>query len=218
MPFSSSIALGPSFTCSSVLTEDMYTGNSSEGPKLSAEDPHKRQYGFVKPPVDFPELPPAPPYPCPFLTDQEIHTYLTPLYRRTWTIQPSKPEQVKKPAPELVKRFTFASVRDVRKFLSRVMRIQASENHHAIQEVDEPSVTIRVHTHSGLRPASHPEEPRKARIRPGITLRDIRLAYLLEGAADKYGCVESRSRRGMLPEEQPRSAEALEARRHHSRK
>ncbi len=90
--------------------------------------------------------------------------------------------------------------------------------HHGTQDVNESSVTIRVHTHSGLRPASQPEEPRKRRVRPGITLRDVRFAYLLEGAADGCGFVQSRGRYGMLPEEQPRSAEAVEARRHHNKK
>ena len=33
-----------------------------------------------------PELPPAPPYPCPFLTATDMYTYVLPLYRFGWGI------------------------------------------------------------------------------------------------------------------------------------
>ncbi|TFK84083.1 hypothetical protein K466DRAFT_589212 [Polyporus arcularius HHB13444] len=192
------------------------TGNSNSAGNLDgASNPPGK---LLKPPPYFPELPPAPRYPCPFLTEEEINTYLTPLYRRSWTVQPSSHGPTKKAAPELVKRFDFSSGSQVGEFLERVGWVQESENHHETREVNESSVTIRVHTHSGLRPASHPEEPRKRRVCPGITLRDVRFAYLLEGAAEGCGCVQSRGRYGMLPEEQPRSAEAVEARRHHNKK
>lgn len=79
-------------------------------------------------------------------------------------------------------------------------------------------MVVRVHTHSGLRPAHHAEEPRRARAQPSITLRDVRFAYLLEqrlavrgGAAEPAGAEEA-----PLAEEQPRSAAKVEARRQSS--
>ncbi|CDO74956.1 hypothetical protein BN946_scf184945.g28 [Trametes cinnabarina] len=106
-------------------------------------------------------------------------------------------------------------------FLEDLKEVTDSENHHAVQDVasSPPSVTIRVHTHSGLRPASIPDEPRKGRVQPGITLRDIRFAYLIEDRFAKYAVADGQSERsrvssGALEEEQPNSAEALERRRH----
>ena len=80
-------------------------------------------------PNDLPELPPTPPYPCPFLTDEEVKTYLEPLYLHYWTVQPSNPEQSKKPAPELVKSFTFASASALSAFLDGpVQWVESHEN------------------------------------------------------------------------------------------
>ncbi|KAI9057308.1 hypothetical protein FKP32DRAFT_1598400 [Trametes sanguinea] len=160
---------------------------------------------------ELPQLPPAPAYPCPFLTDEEIKHYLIPLYERGWTVQPS--QTAKKPAPELVKRFEFESnSTSLKGFLEDINDVTEGENHHAALSTGSspPSVTVRVHTHSGLRPASHPDEARKGRVQPGITLRDVRFAYLLEQRHANYSdavVVE------VPEEEQPTSAEALERRR-----
>ncbi len=89
--------------------------------------------------------------------------------------------------------------------------------HHARQDItpDPPSLIVRVHTHSGLRPARHAEEPRRARVQPGITLRDVRFAYLLEQRLAARGGAAERSEAEDMPstDEQPRSAAAVEARR-----
>ncbi|KAI8980121.1 hypothetical protein BD414DRAFT_493693 [Trametes punicea] len=174
--------------------------------------------GIPHEPLDLPHLPPAPRYPCPFLTDEEIQTHLVPLYERAWTIQPSSSNST--PAPELVKRCEFTSEAALGLFLDDLKEITASENHHAVQETTSspPSVTIRVHTHSGLRPATHPDEPRRTRVQPGITLRDVRFACLAEERFAKYvtsgrGIERSSMVSTVQEEEQPRSAEALEARR-----
>ncbi|OJT03351.1 hypothetical protein TRAPUB_6020 [Trametes pubescens] len=168
---------------------------------------------------DFPELPPPPPFPCPFLTDDEIATYLGPLYAREWTVQPSDPKATKKPSPELVKRFAFSTFNELNAFLHLdLLDITQSENHHARQDItpDPPSLIVRVHTHSGLRPARHAEEPRRARVQPGITLRDVRFVYLLEQRlAARGGTAAVRSEAENMPsaDEQPRSVAAVEARR-----
>ncbi|RPD61222.1 hypothetical protein L226DRAFT_534866 [Lentinus tigrinus ALCF2SS1-7] len=183
------------------MSTETRTRKNAGGTSDSAEPP--------VPPPGLPDLPPAPSYPCPFLTDEEIMTYLDPLYLKSWTVQASNPGQSKNPAPELVKRFEFSSQPPLHLFLNAVNEIESKENHHCIQETSTTAVTIRVHTHSGLRPASHPEEPRKGRISPGITLRDIRFAYLLEAVADG----QKEPRLDVTPEEQPHTAKAVEARR-----
>ena len=73
-------------------------------------------------------LPDAPSYPCPFLTDEEVQTYLTSLYARCWTVQPSTPGDKNKAAPELVKTFAFSSSQELDRFLRRVDDITRSEN------------------------------------------------------------------------------------------
>lgn len=188
---------------------------------------------------DFPELPPAPSFPCPFITDEEIATYLPPLYARGWTVQPSDPKAAKKPAPELVKRFVFSAHETLEAFLHLdLLDITESENvrddnlthtvslrahsratmqHHAWRDItpDPPSMVVRVHTHSGLRPARDAEEPRRARVQPGITLRDVRFAYLLEQRLAARGGTAERAGAENVPwsEEQPLSAAEVEARR-----
>ncbi|KAI0635853.1 hypothetical protein C8Q77DRAFT_596058 [Trametes polyzona] len=166
-----------------------------------------------------PEHPPTPPYPCPFLTTEEIETYLGPLYVRAWSVHRSDPGPKNKPAPELVKRFTFSTPDKLGAFLRDLAEITERENHHAVQEVshDPPSVVIKVHTHYGLRPARSADEPRRVRVQPGITLRDVRFAYLVEHAFSEYVARREAGNATMMsspsPEEQPRTAEALEARR-----
>ncbi|KAI1797197.1 hypothetical protein LXA43DRAFT_1089086 [Ganoderma leucocontextum] len=175
---------------------------------MALADPHR--HGSV--------LPKAPPYPCPFLTDEEIQTYLTPLYAWAWTVQPSNPGDKNKTAPELVKTFAFSTTQELVEFLQRVGDITRSENHHAVLEesADFPSIAIRVHTHSGLRPASHPGERRKERVQPGITLRDVRFAHLVEMTLGDDAPAHWHHGEMTLADiaAQPRSAEGVEARRY----
>ncbi|TBU50417.1 hypothetical protein BD309DRAFT_945523 [Dichomitus squalens] len=169
------------------------------------------------PDAPLPGLPPAPPYPCPFLTDEEITTYLLPLYSRGWTVRPSKTSGGNKPAPELVKAFSFESRSNLDGFMLKVSELTQSENHHPTidDSSDEATRTIRVHTHSGLRPASHPGERRKDRVQPGITLRDIRYAYLFEDLFERCEGARYRELERSDIRAQPTSPEAIEARRHH---
>ncbi|KAI0359947.1 hypothetical protein OH77DRAFT_1419322 [Trametes cingulata] len=168
-----------------------------------------------------PELPSAPPYPCPFLTDEEIVTYLVPLYSRGWSVQPSDPGPKKKPAPELVKQFVVSGPEALEALHRHIGDITQSENHHAeLTTTTAPmSLVVKVHTHSGLRPASQPDEPRRARVQPGITLRDVRFAYLLEERFEAYmsregGTGASAVSSATGSEGQPRTARDLEARRY----
>ncbi|KAI0649202.1 hypothetical protein C8Q79DRAFT_498317 [Trametes meyenii] len=137
---------------------------------------------------NLPDLPRAPPYPCPFLTEEETDTYLEPLYARAWVSQDYESSHKSTLTKELAKRFTFPDTQALGRFLQDLKVITDSENHHALQDVsqDPPSVIIKVHTHSALRPASYAEEPRRARVQPGITLRDVRFAYLVEERYSTY--------------------------------
>lgn len=69
-----------------------------------------------------------------------------------------------------------------RKVLSS--RLCAGAQHHATKEItrDPAAVVVRVHTHSALRPPSNSSDSEtvQGRKQPGITLRDIRFAYLLD--------------------------------------
>ncbi|KAH9850311.1 hypothetical protein C2E23DRAFT_321367 [Lenzites betulinus] len=169
--------------------------------------------------AELPELPDAPRYPCPFLTDEQIATYLVPLYARVWCVRGSNPD-LGKPAPELVKNFSFLTPEKLDEFRRDVAEVTQSEDHHAVEIIDlssTPTMSIRVHTHSGLRPARDANEPRRARVQPGITLRDVRFAYLVEERFSRYLGEESGARRCILNLDltlHPRTAEAVEERRH----
>ncbi|KAI0833394.1 hypothetical protein BC628DRAFT_1343492 [Trametes gibbosa] len=170
--------------------------------------------------ADLPDLPDAPPYPCPFLTDEQIATYLTPLYARAWSVRGSNPHP-RRPAPELVKQFCFTTQERLDAFRRDVDIVTQIEDHHPSKELnqsDTPSIVIRVHTHSGLRPARDADEPRRARIQPGITLRDIRFAYLVEQrfSASLHGLSSGRMcmTNPVDPSLQPRTASAVEKCRH----
>ncbi|KAJ8495970.1 hypothetical protein ONZ51_g1402 [Trametes cubensis] len=114
----------------------------------------------------------------------------------------------------------FSSNASLESFKRDYEQVTTSENHHAVREYADmpPSVTIKVHTHQALRPAAYPDEPRPRRKLPGITLRDVRVAYLLEGHFARYvrsgGEEELASLRPSTSvEDQPNTAEAIEARR-----
>lgn len=98
-------------------------------------------------PLDFPQLPPAPPFPCPFLTDEEIATYLPLLYARGWTVHPSDPKHAKKPAPELVKRFVFSTLDALEAFVQLdLLDITQSEN---VRDSNLPPHMVSLRAYSG---------------------------------------------------------------------
>lgn len=150
-----------------------------------------------KAPIDFPDLPSAPRYPCPHLTESETSGYVRPLEAFGWTIEvwdgPRGPKEPSEHVAELMRRFELASREATERFVADAKELVKKENvsthlcssewfvqvslnvhakHHPIMTVDNTSVLIRTHTHSA----------KKGDIKcPGVTLRDIRLAYLLEG-------------------------------------
>jgi len=140
-------------------------------------------------PSGLPRLPDAPKYPCPYLNDEEISTYLVPLYARGWSIGSSDYDRDSQlppsdnVAPELLKDFLFSSSTSVARegFISKVRKLQDIENHHGMITIIDDCVHIRTHTHTA-RPLSGPNAIVKRKRRPGITLRDVRLAILAEEA------------------------------------
>jgi len=136
--------------------------------------------------LPLPPLPNAPNYPCPYLTKEEIVRYLSPLYQQGWFIGSSEFTKDKRlprdddAAPELVKIFFFGPEHHEAafEFAESVGNVQTAEDHHCTMLVDNESVHIRTHTHSARPLPKTPDE--KPPQSPGITLRDVRLAILIE--------------------------------------
>ncbi|EED85975.1 predicted protein [Postia placenta Mad-698-R] len=131
--------------------------------QLQQAAPLEPLLSFNLPPL--PELPDKPKYPCPYLTDAEITTYLVPLYKRGWTVQSSnKAARQGHPsvAPALVKRFIFLKERGY-------ANLQFTEDIERFQKDEDVS---------GV--------PHPPKVRPGITLRDVRLAILAERAFEAH--------------------------------
>jgi len=74
--------------------------NTSEPDSIAHASPHLKSSGNVPPsgvktleiPANkLPEKPEKPPYPCPHLSDEEVETYLFPLYERGWGVYTKRP-------------------------------------------------------------------------------------------------------------------------------
>jgi len=141
------------------------------------------------------ELPHTPRYPCPFISEADIKTYLLPLYSSGWGVSAQHSNNKLAPsATQLSKRIPLPSS-DIARLLrqdvdSHVIKL---ENHHPVwEESASPGVcvTIHVHTHSAIAPDGrcnvHDVEDSPNRKRPGITYRDIRFALLLDSLFQDY--------------------------------
>lgn len=156
--------------------------------QLQQAAPPEPLLSFDLPPL--PELPDKPKYPCPYLTDAEITTYLVPLYKRGWTVQSSnKAARQGHPsvAPALVKRFLFLKQRGYAnlQFTEDIERFQKDEDHHCSVFRRGMALVLRTHTHTA-RPLPLVGVPHPLKVRPGITLRDVRLAILVERAFEVH--------------------------------
>lgn len=76
-----------------------------------------------------PEPPSKPPYPCPHLSDEEVATYLKPLYTRAWSLVRKKTSfQAATRRPLfLMKRFTFKSFDHTMAFVNDVAEAVGKE-------------------------------------------------------------------------------------------
>ncbi|KAH9925467.1 hypothetical protein B0H21DRAFT_764428 [Amylocystis lapponica] len=132
-----------------------------------------------------PSLPAAPRYPCPHLTKEEATTFLSSLYFRGWYIgralPPADAPSAEGPA-ELVKQFEFVTPEHAIAFSCEVASIQEVEKHHSTLTRASGEVAMRIHTHSAtpLPPDSTPGKSAGRPKRPGVTLRDVRLAFFVE--------------------------------------
>ncbi|KAI0951335.1 hypothetical protein AcW1_008402 [Taiwanofungus camphoratus] len=168
-----------------------------------------------------PALPAAPRYPCPYLTDEEISQYLMPLYCRAWFVGSSEwlrdyNQAPNRSSPELVKTFHFHEHEHAVKFVDQVEVIHSSENHHSTISLSDREAHIRIHTHEA-RPPKDPNTEKLPKKLPGITLRDVRLAILLEHVFQGYlsrdeGDVRSQRPPGPIHME-PSTIEEIEGRR-----
>lgn len=82
--------------------------------------------------ADLPDLPPAPRYPCPHLTNEDITQYVRPLVPHGWTIAVwDGPRGLKEPSehvPELMKQFNFDSQAEGEVFAADAKEIWEKEN------------------------------------------------------------------------------------------
>ncbi|TCD65341.1 hypothetical protein EIP91_002779 [Steccherinum ochraceum] len=131
-----------------------------------------------------PELPDAPKYPCPHLSDEEVVKYLQPLYARSWYLglQVVKWNGQLRTPLVLAKKMDFLTYDDSLKFAGDLSGIVKSENHHP-QVSLSPSgrLSLEINTHSATIPGVCPPARKDPQhIYPGVTLRDVRLAMLVE--------------------------------------
>ncbi|KAF9644029.1 hypothetical protein BDM02DRAFT_1242909 [Thelephora ganbajun] len=131
--------------------------------------------------ISFPPLPdtlPEPPaYPCPHLTN---FVALNPLYQRHWRVCASYNNVRDVKTVALEKKFTLTKYRHTLEFFNDVMGLQgicAKEKHHPIGvRFTFTTLTFTLKTSNAVPAHSPPDPPRS----PGITLRDMRLATLIE--------------------------------------
>ncbi|PPR04384.1 hypothetical protein CVT26_004222 [Gymnopilus dilepis] len=137
-------------------------------------------------------LPPPVPYisrTTALLTKAEAEQYLYPLFCRGWTIKSMAPNDgfndANKESPFLVGKFILKGPKSARKFVRELLSIQEQEKHDVsfnLWSGKRPSLTIITRTHSAQKPTPS-ESTADSSTEPGITLRDVRLAVLLEIAA-----------------------------------
>jgi len=143
--------------------------------------------------VALPPVPEAPGYPCPYLSDEEIATYLVPLYAFGWFVVSSEHDRKDQKSPPKNASPVLSTLIILPEdqpqlaphLTNELKRIQTEENHHCTTDISGSRMTISTHTHSA-RPLSEPGSRSQPRKRPGITLRDIRLAILIERALQPY--------------------------------
>ncbi|KDQ21754.1 hypothetical protein BOTBODRAFT_168968 [Botryobasidium botryosum FD-172 SS1] len=142
-----------------------------------------------------PTLPPrtaAKTYP-PLVSQTELETYLTPLYRAGWWIsethghlKPSKEgNPVTVPVSQMSRQYELKSFKSAIQFVNDLAAICAEERHHPIFSVDFNKVSVHVFTHTAHPPPTSKPTSQPHSI-PGITSRDLRFATRLESRFRSY--------------------------------
>ncbi|TFL04570.1 hypothetical protein BDV98DRAFT_590358 [Pterulicium gracile] len=149
--------------------------------------------------VSFEAPPPVKGWPTPWLTQDEFNHYMLPLYEHNWRTTIETQKQIQAEGTQsthalgtfLEKTFAFDDSRSCFAALQSIHELCEKEKHHCEWtgggRLDgKNAVTIPVCTHTAMRP-EWPEDgsgsqiaPARGRKVPGITLRDVRFAILLD--------------------------------------
>ncbi|KAI0929984.1 hypothetical protein AcV5_006809 [Taiwanofungus camphoratus] len=134
-----------------------------------------------------PTIPPVPEDSCWHLTDQEVKTYLEPLYARNWYVGQERAKH-REEAPVILHlakviklertHLAFAFFKELIRLLHREVVNASCGTKYAIIKSGR-LVTFSTFTPSAMR-ADVPDIPFREHKQPGITLRDVRLAFLVE--------------------------------------
>ncbi|KAH9998512.1 hypothetical protein BJV74DRAFT_883196 [Russula compacta] len=142
--------------------------------KIGVNSP-ENNWSFIRP---LPILPPPQKGTPLTITTRDIEEYIQPLYLRGWGLSPILPNG--NGIAVLRKRFELASVEALEEFLADLGEYEEKKQHHAKTNVfeDQHAVLVSTWTHVARRSNAGAED-QDANIQ-GVTVRDIRLAYVLE--------------------------------------
>lgn len=144
-------------------------------------------------PNPLPQIPALPPpaqgWPTPWLGRSGIEEYLHPLYKRGWKPSVQESSVKGKESTFLSAEYAFKKFDEAVKFVGDVGVIAHDEDHHPstitiTHGKKTTKVSLVTQTHAAKRPAPAPAEsaespPSYVRV-PGITIRDVRFAILVE--------------------------------------
>jgi len=123
------------------------------------------------------------------ITKDELETYFYPLFRRGWELKRLGTDDDSCSAsnhesPFLVRKFRFKGNRSTRAFLQEIFRMESEEKHHIsfnLWSEKRPVIKVMTQTHSSRR---FDQNLQIDVIEPGLSLRDIRIAVLIENLLD----------------------------------
>lgn len=123
-----------------------------------------------------PTPPQAPRYPCQHLSEAQLEQYLKPLYDRGWGIHSRLPmDDIPTTTFMLAKSIKFIWNFALVEFLGKLHPVVQREQHHPRVSYELRTLDIMMQTHSAFT-----VDGEHRHTVPGITLRDIRLAYAVE--------------------------------------
>ncbi|KAG8711854.1 hypothetical protein FRC11_001645 [Ceratobasidium sp. 423] len=146
-----------------------------------------------------PSLPPSPSAPAPLITKRDLETHLDVLQEQGWRFRKASRRFHKLGYTatwwELRHSCRFPSFKAAMGYVNDVADLAKSEKHHpTILIFDRVNVAISLDTHDIIeRPATstNSSDPQTLVARwPGITIRDIRMALLINPLLDRHKIVE----------------------------